>query len=348
VIDKPGKGSFYATDLDLILHTKGVSNIVLCGVTTDVCVHTTMRDANDRGYECLILSDCVGATDPSNHEAALKMVKMQGGVFGAVASSEQFIAGILPKPDLAGASIPPACSPPVAKAKTSAEVQLQACPSPVVLPLSSTALIMIDFQRDFMYPGGFGAALGNEVERLQQCLPGAQKLLAAARSAGLLVVHTLEAHKPDLSDCPPAKLQRSGSKAGHRIGDEGGMGRILIRGEHGNGIVDEVAPVQGEVLLWKPGKGAFYNTELQSLLAARGITHLLFSGVTTDVCVQTSMREANDRGYECVLVEDATESYFPSFKENTIAMLTAQGGIVGRTTTSDSVAKAVSVCTPEI
>lgn len=190
-----------------------------------------------------------------------------------------------------------------------------------------TALVVIDMQRDFVEEGGFGSALGNDVRPLGAIVPTVAALLALARQAGMLVVHTRESHLPDLSDCPPAKRLRGHPRLG--IGDIGPMGRILVRGEPGNQILDLLAPLPGEIEIDKPGKGAFYATALHALLQARGISHLLFAGVTTEVCVQTSMREANDRGYECLVVEDACASYFPVFHQATLAMLTAQGGIVG-------------------
>lgn len=192
-----------------------------------------------------------------------------------------------------------------------------------------SALLVIDMQRDFIEPGGFGEALGNDVAPLAAVVPAVGRLLALARALGMLVVHTRESHLPDLSDCPPSKRHRGNPVLG--IGDHGPMGRILIRGEAGNDFVPALQPIAGEIVIDKPGKGAFYRTDLQPLLQARDITHLLFCGVTTEVCVQTSMREANDRGYECLLVEDATASYFPEFKEATLAMVRAQGGIVGWT-----------------
>ena len=201
-----------------------------------------------------------------------------------------------------------------------------------------TALIVIDMQRDFVEPGGFGEALGNDVSQLACAVPVVAALLAWARRHALLVVHTREAHLPDLSDCPPSKLKRG--NAAIRIGDQGPMGRILIRGEAGNDILPAVRPMAGETVIDKPGKGAFYGTKLQALLQGRGITHLIFAGVTTEVCVQTSMREANDRGYECLLVEDATASYFPEFKSATLAMIRAQGGIVGWTAPLSALAAA--------
>jgi nicotinamidase-related amidase len=193
--------------------------------------------------------------------------------------------------------------------------------------LATTALVIIDMQRDFIEPGGFGESLGNNVALLSAIVPACQSVLAAWRRAGGLVVHTREAHQGDLSDCPPAKRDRGHPRL--RIGDPGPMGRILIAGEPGNQIIDALAPVDGEIVIDKPGKGAFYATPLQALLQARGIRQLVFMGVTTEVCVQTSMREANDRGYECLLLEDCTESYFPRFKAAAVEMIQAQGAIVG-------------------
>ncbi|WP_341899271.1 cysteine hydrolase [Ferrovibrio terrae] len=213
-------------------------------------------------------------------------------------------------------------------------------PYPYAFPLQHTALVVIDMQRDFIEPGGFGAALGNDVSRLAVIVPTVARLLGLWRKAGLPLIHTRESHKPDLSDCPPAKLTRG--NASLRIGDPGPMGRILVQGEPGNDFVPDLVALPGELVIDKPGKGAFYATSLQDDLKARGITHLLFGGVTTEVCVQTSMREANDRGYECLLVEDATESYFPEFKAAAIEMIRAQGAIVGWTATTDQVAAALA------
>ena len=202
-----------------------------------------------------------------------------------------------------------------------------------------TALVVIDMQRDFLEDGGFGAALGNEVSRLRVIVPTLEELLAAWRARGLTVVHTQEGHAPDLSDCPHSKRLRG--KPGLRIGDEGPMGRILVLGEPGNDFVAELKPQAGEIVLTKPGKGAFCATDFDALLRKRGVTHLLLTGVTTEVCVQTTMREANDRGYECLLVEDATESYFPEFKAATLAMVRAQAAIVGWTAPTSAVIRAL-------
>ncbi len=195
--------------------------------------------------------------------------------------------------------------------------------------IATTAVVMIDMQRDFIEPGGFGATLGNDVSLLAAIVPTAARVLDTCRSAGMTIIHTKECHRPDLADCPPAKLARG--KPSMRIGDPGAMGRILIDGEPGSDFVPALKPHAGDIVISKPGKGAFYGTLLDEILRLRGITHLLFGGVTTEVCVQTSMREANDRGYECLLIEDATESYFPEFKSATLAMIHAQGGIVGWT-----------------
>lgn len=204
---------------------------------------------------------------------------------------------------------------------------IRARPYDFELEPASTALVVIDMQRDFIEPGGFGDALGNDVSRLTAIVPTVAALIDLFRENGMAIVHTREAHRPDLSDCPPAKRLRG--KPGLRIGDEGAMGRILVAGEPGNQIVPELAPWPGEIVVDKPGKGMFWATGLHEAFRAKGIARLVFAGVTTEVCVQTSMREANDRGYECLLVTDATESYFPEFKAAAIEMIVAQGGIVG-------------------
>jgi len=196
----------------------------------------------------------------------------------------------------------------------------------------TTALVMIDFQRDFVDPGGFGDALGNDVSLLRRAVPAAARVLEAARAAGLLVVHTREGHRPDLADCPPTKKARGRLKAG--IGDPGPMGRILVRGERGHDIIDELKPRAGEPVVDKPGKGAFYATDLDTILKSRGINQLIICGVTTEVCVNTTVREANDRGYDCLVLKDCVASYFPEFQEYALKMIKAQGGIFGWVGTS--------------
>ena len=196
----------------------------------------------------------------------------------------------------------------------------------------TAALVMIDFQRDFVDPGGFGEALGNDVSLLRRALAPAGRVLAAARERGLLVVHTREGHRPDLADCPPAKRARGRLAAG--IGDPGPMGRILVRGEPGHDIVRELSPAPGEPVVDKPGKGAFYATDFDGILRNRGIEQLVVCGVTTEVCVTTTVREANDRGYDCLVLEDCVASYFPRFQEAALEMIKAQGGIFGWVTDS--------------
>jgi nicotinamidase-related amidase len=207
-----------------------------------------------------------------------------------------------------------------------------ASPSPFTFEPASTALLVIDMQRDFLEPGGFGESLGNDVDQLRRTIAPLVTLLAGCREAGLTIIHTREGHLPDLSDCPPAKLLRGAPRM--RIGDPGPKGRILIRGEYGHDIVDELSPVDGEPVVDKPGKGAFYATELTGLLADRGIESLVVTGVTTEVCVHTTVREANDRGYECLVLADCVGSYFPEFQRVGLEMIAAQGGIFGWVTTS--------------
>ena len=219
-------------------------------------------------------------------------------------------------------------------------IEIPADPYPYRLDPDRTALVVIDMQRDFMEPGGFGHVLGNDVALLRAIVPTVAALLGLFRRIGWPVIHTRESHAPDLSDCPPAKRLRGNREI--RIGDPGPMGRVLVRGEPGNDIVAACAPMPGETVMDKPGKGMFCNTGVEQMLRGRGITHLVFAGVTTEVCVQTSMREANDRGFESLLISDATESYFPAFKAATLSMIAAQGGIVGWVTPLAAIESAVA------
>jgi nicotinamidase-related amidase len=209
---------------------------------------------------------------------------------------------------------------------------IPAAPYPFALHPATTALVIIDMQRDFLLPGGFGALLGNDVSLLTKVIEPLAGVLAAARAAGMLVVHTREGHRPDLSDCPPSKLARG--RLDTPIGSVGPNGRILVRGEVGHGIIDELAPIDGEVVLDKPGKGAFYATDLELLLRNAQITSLVVTGVTTEVCVHTTVREGNDRGFECLVLSDCVGSYFPEFQEVGLKMIAAQGGIFGWVTSS--------------
>jgi nicotinamidase-related amidase len=203
----------------------------------------------------------------------------------------------------------------------------------------TTALVLIDFQRDFVEPNGFGEALGNDVSLLRTSIEPATRVLAAARAAGMMVIHTREGHRPDLTDCPPAKLTRGGSTF---IGTQGSMGRILVRGEQGHDIIPELYPIEGEPIIDKPGKGAFYATDLELILRERGIRSLIMMGVTTEVCVQTTAREANDRGFEIVVLEDCVGSYFPEFQKAALDMIKAQGAIVGWVSNADAAIAAMS------
>jgi nicotinamidase-related amidase len=220
------------------------------------------------------------------------------------------------------------------------EVLIKAEPSTLRVDLAHTALIVIDMQRDFLEPGGFGAALGNDVSLLRSAVEPCRRMIAAARASKLLVLHTREGHRPDLSDAPRTKLERGALTM--RIGALGPMGRILIRGEPGHDIIPELAPLGDEPVIDKPGKGAFYQTDLEAMLRNRGIANLLVCGVTTEVCVHTTIREANDRGFRCIAVADACASYFPAFHAAAIDMVKAQGGIFGWVAGSEDVCAAIA------
>jgi nicotinamidase-related amidase len=213
---------------------------------------------------------------------------------------------------------------------------------PYVFPFNpaQAALLIIDMQRDFLEPGGFGATLGNDVAELRTAIEPTKILLRVARNFGLCVIHTREGHLPDLSDLPPAKHRRGRLAA--RIGDAGPMGRILIRGEAGHAIIPELAPLAGETVIDKPGKGAFYATTLEAALRTREISQLLVCGVTMEVCVFSTVREANDRGFDCLVLRDCTASYFPEFHAQSLRMIAAQDGIFGWVGESSDILKAIS------
>jgi nicotinamidase-related amidase len=222
----------------------------------------------------------------------------------------------------------------------SKSVQIGAEPAPVTIDLAATALMIIDMQRDFLYPGGFGAFLGNDVTLLQRAIAPIQQVLAVARSRGMLIIHTREGHLPDLSDCPPAKRERWAP--GTRIGDLGPMGRILIRGEYGHGIIDELTPLPGEIVLDKPGKSSFHATDLQAILDKHGIHNLLITGVTTDVCCFSTVIAANDWGLNALVLRDCVASYSPERHSAALATIQAQGGIFGWVTDSSQVLGALA------
>ena len=219
-------------------------------------------------------------------------------------------------------------------------VTLQAEPAVLSVDLDKSALIIIDMQRDFLEPGGFGAMLGNDVSQLRRTIGPNKALLAAWRGAGGLVIHTREGHRADLTDLPPAKKARGRSAT--TIGDPGPMGRILVRGEAGHDIIAELYPGAGEPIIDKPGKGAFFATDLHAILQNRGIQQLVVTGVTTEVCVNTTVREANDRGYDCMVVSDCCGSYFPEFHEMGLKMISAQGGIFGWVAASAAIIEALA------
>jgi nicotinamidase-related amidase len=220
-----------------------------------------------------------------------------------------------------------------------ATVIIKAEPEPINIELDRTALVIIDMQRDFLEPGGFGETLGNDVSLLLKPVKPCRAVLGAARRRGMLIIHTREGHRPDMTDAPKAKVERGAPSL--RIGAPGPMGRILIRGEPGHDIVPELYPQAGEPIIDKPGKGSFYATDLPSILQNRGIENLIVCGVTTEVCVHTTVREANDRGYRCIVPGDCCGSYFPEFHEMGLRMIKAQGGIFGWVTDSARVLAAL-------
>lgn len=218
-------------------------------------------------------------------------------------------------------------------------------PYPLAFDPASTALIIIDMQRDFLEPGGFGELLGNDVSLLRSTIEPCQRVLAAARDVGLAIIHTREGHRPDLTDAPASKLARGGLDVG--IGDTGPMGRVLVRGEPGHDIIPELAPRDDEPVVDKPGKGAFYETDLDLILQNRAIRTLIVCGVTTEVCVHTTVRQANDRGYECLVPADCVGSYFPEFQRVGLEMIKAQGGIFGWVSDSERVIAALTKASNE-
>eukprot|EP00850_Spirogloea_muscicola_P002459 SM000009S23588 [mRNA] locus=s9:954270:958815:+ [translate_table: standard] len=360
----PAKSVLFNSGLHEYLLKEDITHLILAGVTTEIGVQLVMRELNDRGFQPCLVEDCTASYNDHYKEVSLDMIIAQGGIIGWTSTNEAILAALMsPTPE----KLPERPSwissdvPTVLKADRFSElVQVSAAmdssavtiadakPSPFTFPLGRTACIVIDMQRDFILEGGFGSTLGNNVKLLQSIVPTVAWLLQICREYGIHLVHTLEAHLPDLSDCPSAKLTRGQLPAGLRIGDSGDMGRILVQREWGNEILNDNAPLPSEKAMFKPGKGAFFGTDLHHFLREKGVTHLLFAGVTTEVCVQTSMREANDRGYHCLMVEDCTESYFPQFKAATIQMLTDQGAIVGWSSTCEQLQKALAVAQPGV
>jgi nicotinamidase-related amidase len=218
-------------------------------------------------------------------------------------------------------------------------IVIAAEPESIAVDLERTAVVVIDMQRDFLEPGGFGETLGNDVSLLQKAVAPCKALLEGTRARKMLIIHTREGHRPDLSDAPKAKVERGAPSM--RIGAKGPMGRILVRGEPGHDIIAELYPIAGETVIDKPGKGAFFATDLHLVLQNRGIENLIVCGVTTEVCVHTTVREGNDRGYRCIVPGDCCGSYFPEFHEMGLRMIKAQGGIFGWVTDSSRVLAAL-------
>jgi nicotinamidase-related amidase len=335
VIEAAGMDGFFGSSLDYSLTAWGGTHLAMAGFGLEGPVHSTLRSANDRGYECLVLTDACAALAEETREGALSMVTKSGGIFGALGTVADLAAIHAASASGAASVVTGACPLSSAKDVFTGPSRVDSHTDP-----GHTAVLNIDWQHDFCGLGGYVDSMGYDLSLTRAGLGPTAAVLEAVRARGFLVLHTREGHQPDLSDCPPNKLWRS-RRMGAGIGDPGPAGRTLVRGEPGWEIVPEVAPLAGEPVVDKPGKGAFYATDLDLLLRNAGVTNLVLTGITTDVCVQSTMREATDRGYECLLLSDCTGATDPDNREAALKMVTMQGGLLGSVATSAAFLKAL-------